>query len=74
MKARWRAAALVMAALLAVGTGCSGRGDGGSPGRDMSPQARDYLSHVLDLMEQKFLRRSQVDWDEVRSRTSPCPA
>ncbi|PNG16881.1 S41 family peptidase [Streptomyces cahuitamycinicus] len=32
----------------------------------MSDKARSYLSTALDLMEDKALRRDDVDWDEVR--------
>ncbi|GGV90986.1 peptidase S41 [Streptomyces massasporeus] len=51
--------------VLAVGAGCSG-GEASPPGPAMSDKARSYLSTALDLMEDKALRRDDVDWDEVR--------
>ncbi|WP_415949709.1 S41 family peptidase [Streptomyces sp. KLOTTS4A1] len=53
-----------MACVLAFVGGCTGSKP--SPGADMSPEARSYLSEVLDIMEERALRRDDVDWAEVR--------
>lgn len=49
---------LVMALLLA--------GDGWAAGRHGPQSARDYLSHALDVMETRSVRRDQVDWTHLR--------
>ncbi|MFB7600462.1 S41 family peptidase [Streptomyces sp. NPDC056160] len=35
----------------------------------MAPAARTYVSKALDIMEEHSLRRHQIDWADLRSRT-----
>jgi hypothetical protein len=37
--------------------------------QDMSPTARAYLQAALDIIQNKSLRKKQVDWDALRRET-----
>jgi carboxyl-terminal processing protease len=36
---------------------------------DISPEAKTYLEHALDLMQQNALNRSSIDWTQLRQQT-----
>ena len=36
---------------------------------DISPEAKNYLDHALDLMQQNALNRASIDWVQLRQQT-----